>query len=282
MSGYRRRTTRRGRQVARRSATEPHPRSGWCAMAQIQRNGRWTSYPLSSLSRGANEVFEGWGCCHQHRSGGTMMRRQARPDQASRRARSRPGRFAPRRVGVADYSTTPLTEPDVRTRIRLLGSISECQRELVGGPWGVEFAPACFERNHPLAKPGGRVGLRHARPVRFRPTPLAAVRRSRGRLLADLAGKQMPIEEARSLLLAHDDRPEPTANMGIDNPKFGRRFRRAKPVVRHPPIQVAADIRHAGSNRPAPVGRRHLPYGVHHRPLRLIGQRDPRLIPSDA
>jgi hypothetical protein len=39
-----------------------------------------------------------------------------------------------RRVGVVDYSTTPLTEPDVRARIRLLGSISKCQRELVGGP----------------------------------------------------------------------------------------------------------------------------------------------------
>src|SRR5271166_1102154 len=138
-----------------------------------------------------------------------------------------PRRFGRCRVGVVDYSTTPLTEPDVRARIRLLGSISECQRELVGGPWGVEFAPACLERNHPLAKPRGRVGFRHARPVRFRPTPLAAIRCPCGRLSADLAGKQMLVEEARSFPLAHDDRPEPTTNMGIDHPKFWRHFRRA-------------------------------------------------------
>ena len=49
------------------------------------------------------------------------------------------------RVGVANCFTTPLTEPDVRSRIRLFGSVSKCQHQLVGDPWGVEFLPACLE-----------------------------------------------------------------------------------------------------------------------------------------
>jgi hypothetical protein len=49
------------------------------------------------------------------------------------------------RVGAADYSTAPLTEPDMRARIRLLGSISDRQRELVSDPWGIQFVPARLE-----------------------------------------------------------------------------------------------------------------------------------------
>src|SRR3954471_2980959 len=130
-----------------------------------------------------------------------------------------------RRVGAADYSTAPLTEPDMRTRIRLLGLISECQHKLVGDPWGVQLVPARLERDHPIAKPCGRVGFRHARPVRFHPTPLAAVRSPGGRLSTDLAGQQMSEQEAWPLLLVYDDRPDPAANMGVDDPKFRRRLR---------------------------------------------------------
>ena len=87
-----------------------------------------------------------------------------------------------------DYSTAPLTEPDMRARIRLLGSISESQRKLVGDPRGVQLVPARLERSHPVAKPRGRIGFRHAGPVRFAPTPLAAVRSPGGSLSANLAG----------------------------------------------------------------------------------------------
>src|SRR3954453_20116436 len=144
------------------------------------------------------------------------------------------------RVGAADYSTAPLTEPDMRTRIRLLGLISDCQHKLVGDPWGVQLVPARLERDHPIAKPCGRVGFRHARPVRFHPTPLAAVRSPGGRLSTDLAGQQMSEQEAWPLLLAYDDRPDPAANMGVDDPKFRRRLRRAEAVVRHPSVQLGS------------------------------------------
>src|SRR3954453_21446498 len=137
---------------------------------------------------------------------------------------------SPGRVGAADYSTAPLTEPDMRTRIRLLGLISDCQHKLVGDPWGGQLVPARLERDHPIAKPCGRVGFRHARPVRFHPTPLAAVRSPGGRILTDLAGQQMSEQEAWPLLLAYDDRPDPAANVGVDDPKFRRRLRCAEAV----------------------------------------------------
>ena len=70
----------------------------------------------------------------------------------------------------------------------------------------------------------------------------------------------MSEEEALTLLLSDDDRPDPAANMGVDMAHPFDCFRRAKPKVAAPPGQVLADIVHTGGDRPPPVGGRHLPH----------------------
>src|SRR5208282_2916061 len=70
-------------------------------------------------------------------------------------------------------------------------------------------------------------------------------------------GPQMPEQEAAALLVMDDDRPEPTADMGVDRPKSLDGLFGAQPKMRHPSAQVAAQVLHAGVERPPPVGRRH-------------------------
>src|SRR5277367_4342560 len=100
------------------------------------------------------------------------------------------------------------------------------------------------------------------------------MRTAGGSLRADALGLQVSEEEARTLLLSDDDRPDAAADMGVNDAQSLDRLRRAQPEVRYPARQVAADAFHAGGERSPPVRRRHLP---HFRPQpshRLAGGKD--------
>ena len=62
-----------------------------------------------------------------------------------------------RRVGAEDYSSAPLTEPDVRARIRLLGSVyqnpSDCWADAVGELRSCQRV--CSETIRPVNQDGG-------------------------------------------------------------------------------------------------------------------------------
>ena len=62
-----------------------------------------------------------------------------------------------RRVGAEDYSPAPLTEPDVRTRIRLLGSICQSAGTSWADPDGElrSCQRVCSEANRPVNQDGG-------------------------------------------------------------------------------------------------------------------------------
>ena len=167
-----------------------------------------------------------------------------------------------RRVGTEDYSSAPLTEPDVRTSHPALWiGISERQRQLGRCRRRVEFVPAGLKRDHPPCEPGRWIGSRHCRPVRFHPCSFSAVRTAGGSFRADAFAFQVSEEEAVSLPLSDDNRPDPAADMRVNEAQPFDRFRRTEPEVGDPPGQVAADARHAGIDGSPPVRRRHLPYG---------------------
>src|SRR5271169_2854867 len=75
-----------------------------------------------------------------------------------------------RRVGAKDYSSAPLTEPDVRaTHPALWIDISEVQRELNRNLRRVKVVPQGFERGHPSGEPCRRIGSRHCPNVGLHP-----------------------------------------------------------------------------------------------------------------
>src|SRR5271170_354254 len=194
------------------------------------------------------------------------------PDEA-RRTLAAPAGVC--RVGAKDYSFAPLTEPDMRaTHPALWIDISEVQRELDRNLRRVKVFPHSFERGQPSGEPCRGIGFRHRGAVRFHPCSLAAIRTAGGSPRADAFGFQMSVEEARTLLLSYDDRPDAAADMGVENAQSLDRLRCTKPKVRYPTRQVSADAFHAGSKRSPPVRRRHLP---HFRPQpshRLAGGKD--------
>src|SRR5271156_6918994 len=166
-----------------------------------------------------------------------------------------------RRVGAKDYSSAPLTEPDMRaTHPALWIGISEVQRELNRNLRRVKVVPQGSERGHPSGEPRRGIGSRHGRTVRFHPCSLAAIRTASGSFRADALGLQVSEEEARTLLLSDDDRPDAAADMGVNDAQSLDRPRRAPPEVRYPARQVAADAFHAGGERSPPIRRRHLPH----------------------
>src|SRR5208283_4918921 len=101
-----------------------------------------------------------------------------------------------------DFSTAPLTEPDVRaTRPAPWIVRSKDQCHLVRYLRGVEFLPAVLKRDQPPFEPGRRVGSRHARSVGAVPGSPATIRGAGSGHAAHSAAQEMPIEKARSLLL---------------------------------------------------------------------------------
>src|SRR5271170_419370 len=177
-----------------------------------------------------------------------------------------------RRVGAKDYSSAPLTEPDVRASHPALWiDISEVQRELNRNLRRVKVVPQGFERGHPFGKPCRRIGSRHRPEVRFHPCSLAAIRTAGGSLRADASGLQVPKEKARTLPLSDDDRPDAAADMSVENAQSLDRLRRTQPEVRYPARQVSADAFHAGSERSPPIRGRHLPHFGPQPPHRLAG-----------
>src|SRR5271154_2778309 len=166
-----------------------------------------------------------------------------------------------RRVGAKDYSSAPLTEPDVRASHPALWiDISEVQRELNRNLRRVKVVPQDFERGHPSGEPCRRIGSRHCPNVGLHPCSLAAVRAGGGSFRADASGLQVPEEKARTLPLSDDDRPDAAADMGVDDAQSLDRLRRTQPEVRYPARQVSADAFHAGSEGPPPIRRRHFPH----------------------
>src|SRR5271156_4954318 len=93
------------------------------------------------------------------------------------------------------------------------------------------------------------------------------MRTAGGSLRADAFGSQVPEEEARTLLLSDDDRPDAAADMGVKNAQSLDRLRRAEPEMRDPSRQVSAGAVHAGCDGSSPPRRRHLP---HFRPQPLL------------
>src|SRR5271167_1504787 len=80
-----------------------------------------------------------------------------------------------RRVGAKDYSSAPLTEPDVRASHPALWiDISEVQRELNRNLRRVKVVPQGFERGHPSGEPCRRIGSRHCPNVGLHPCSLAS------------------------------------------------------------------------------------------------------------
>src|SRR5271165_696737 len=96
---------------------------------------------------------------------------------------------------------------------------------------------------------------------------LAAIRTASGSLCADAFGFQVSEEEARTLLLSDDDRPDAAADMGVENAQSLDRLRRAEPEMRYPSRQVSADAFPAGCDGSSPIRRRHFP---HFRPQSLL------------
>ena len=179
------------------------------------------------------------------------------------------------RVGAMDCSTAPLTEPDMRARIRLFGSIDHRASESWSRClWGVELFPARLERDSRPCEPGRRVGSRQGRPVGAVPSPSSAVRSAGGGRSAHPKRQQVPQKKARTLLLAHDDRPDPAADVSVKNAQTLDGIRRAQPVMRHPSGQVAAERVHAGRDGTPPVRRRHLSDGRRQPSFRLRRQQD--------
>src|SRR5271163_1534567 len=79
------------------------------------------------------------------------------------------------RVGAKDYSSAPLTEPDVRASHPALWiDISEVQRELNRNLRRVKVVPQGFERGHPSGEPCRRIGSRHCPNVGLHPCSLAS------------------------------------------------------------------------------------------------------------
>ena len=179
--------------------------------------------------------------------------RPARPARPGNRppATAKPGRPSqlpgarPRRVGTMDCSIAPLTEPDMRTTHPALWiGPSKCQLKLGRYLRGVKFLPSGLQRYQSSCEPGNRIGPRHARTVGLVPDTPAAIRGAGGSPAARPHCQKMPEKEAGSLLLTHDDRSQPTADMGVEYTQSLDTLFRAKPEVRHPPVEVAAETRH--------------------------------------
>ena len=150
-----------------------------------------------------------------------------------------------RRVGTMDCSIAPLTEPDMRTTHPALWiGPSKCQLKLGRYLRGVKFLPSGLQRYQSSCEPGNRIGPRHARTVGLVPDTPAAIRGAGGSPAARPHCQKMPEKEAGSLLLTHDDRSQPTADMGVEYTQSLDTLFRAKPEVRHPPVEVAAETRH--------------------------------------
>ena len=150
-----------------------------------------------------------------------------------------------RRVGTMDCSIAPLTEPDMRTTHPALWiGPSKCQLKLGRYLRGVKFLPSGFQRDQSSCEPGNRIGPRHARTVGLVPDTPAAVRGAGGSPAARPHCQEMSEKEAGSLLLTHDDRSQPTADMSVEYTQSLDTLFRAKPEVSHPPVEVAAETRH--------------------------------------
>ena len=149
------------------------------------------------------------------------------------------------RVGTMDCSIAPLTEPDMRTTHPALWiGPSKCQLKLGRYLRGVKFLPSGFQRDQSSCEPGNRIGPRHARTVGLVPDTPAAVRGAGGSPAARPHCQEMSEKEAGSLLLTHDDRSQPTADMSVEYTQSLDTLFRAKPEVSHPPVEVAAETRH--------------------------------------
>ena len=139
-----------------------------------------------------------------------------------------------------DCSIAPLTEPDMRTTHPALWiGPSKCQLKLGRYLRGVKFLPSGLQRYQSSCEPGNRIGPRHARTVGLVPDTPAAIRGAGGSPAARPHCQKMPEKEAGSLLLTHDDRSQPTADMGVEYTQSLDTLFRAKPEVRHPPVEVA-------------------------------------------
>ena len=144
-----------------------------------------------------------------------------------------------------DCSIAPLTEPDMRTTHPALWiGPSKCQLKLGRYLRGVKFLPSGFQRDQSSCEPGNRIGPRHARTVGLVPDTPAAVRGAGGSPAARPHCQEMSEKEAGSLLLTHDDRSQPTADMSVEYTQSLDTLFRAKPEVKPSTVEVAAETRH--------------------------------------
>src|SRR5260370_7688699 len=104
----------------------------------------------------------------------------------------------------------------------------------------------------------------HCGAIGFHPCSFATVRTTGGSSWADAFGFQVPEEEARTLLLSDDDRPDSAADVGIESPQSLDRFRRAEPEMRYPSRQESTDAFHPGCDGSSPPPSPHPPHFLHH------------------
>ena len=115
-------------------------------------------------------------------------------------------------------------------RIRLFGLVHQNASSSWADTCGVlSSSHRVFSDTSRPVNQENRIGPRHARTVGLVPDTPAAIRGAGGSPAARPHCQKMPEKEAGSLLLTHDDRSQPTADMGVEYTQSLDTLFRAKP-----------------------------------------------------
>ena len=164
------------------------------------------------------------------------------------------------RVGPGDCSPRPLTEPDLWTSHPALQVVaSNIKQSLLfdGDPLlGVQRMPPVGEHHQPRGEPGIGICLVDAGTDATSPeasTLIGGVCRQPRR---NITRNQVAIKMPRTLLLANDDRPQPTPNMSVEFVERPQSIFGTQPKIPDPASQVAIQTSEAPLERTAPVSWR--------------------------